>query len=203
MHLMKIKLLVIAVIMLAASSAFASLSYDVTIDTTKFGAAGQDGYLYFQFNPGGDSYQAATASVTAFSTDGVLGAQDTVNIMNGSAVTGTLPGTVTLANTNAINDYNHAIHFGNTMTFTVVFDGTAVTAPNGSLNGSLFTLDLFKDASGLSPYLNDVGYSTAIALNLNTDGTVSDVTPTPIPAAAWLLGSGLMGLAGIRRRVNA
>jgi hypothetical protein len=201
---MKIKLLVIAVIMLAASSAFASLSYDVTIDTTKFGAAGQDGYLYFQFNPGGDSYQAATASVTAFSTDGVLGAQDTVNIMNGSAVTGTLPGTVTLANTNAINDYNHAIHFGNTMTFTVVFDGTAVTAPNGtSLNGSTFSLDLFQDALGATPFLNQYGYSTAVAFDLNTNGTVTDATPTPIPAAAWLLGTGLMGLAGIRRRMNA
>jgi hypothetical protein len=27
-----------------------------------------------------------------------------------------------------------------------------------------------------------------------------EVTPTPIPAAAWLLGSGLLGLVGIRRR---
>ena len=32
-------------------------------------------------------------------------------------------------------------------------------------------------------------------------GTVAqDATPTPIPAAAWLLGSGLMGLVGIRRK---
>jgi hypothetical protein len=28
----------------------------------------------------------------------------------------------------------------------------------------------------------------------------ASATPTPIPAAAWLLGSGLMGLVGIRRR---
>jgi hypothetical protein len=34
MKLMKLKMLIIAVIMLAASSAFASLSYDVTIDTS-------------------------------------------------------------------------------------------------------------------------------------------------------------------------
>jgi hypothetical protein len=27
-----------------------------------------------------------------------------------------------------------------------------------------------------------------------------NVTPTPVPAAAWLLGSGLLGLAGLRRR---
>jgi hypothetical protein len=27
-----------------------------------------------------------------------------------------------------------------------------------------------------------------------------DYTPTPIPAAAWLLGSGLLGLVGMRRK---
>jgi hypothetical protein len=31
-------------------------------------------------------------------------------------------------------------------------------------------------------------------------GANIDVTPTPIPAAAWLLGSGLLGLVGIRRK---
>jgi hypothetical protein len=31
-------------------------------------------------------------------------------------------------------------------------------------------------------------------------GANIDVTPTPIPAAAWLLGSGLLGLIGLRRR---
>lgn len=31
-------------------------------------------------------------------------------------------------------------------------------------------------------------------------GANLDVTPTPIPAAAWLLGSGLLGLVGIRRK---
>jgi hypothetical protein len=31
-------------------------------------------------------------------------------------------------------------------------------------------------------------------------GANIDVTPTPVPAAAWLLGSGLLGLAGIRRK---
>lgn len=31
-------------------------------------------------------------------------------------------------------------------------------------------------------------------------GANIDVTPTPVPAAAWLLGSGLLGLVGIRRK---
>jgi hypothetical protein len=29
---------------------------------------------------------------------------------------------------------------------------------------------------------------------------VTDVTPTPIPGVAWLMGSGLMSLVGLRRR---
>jgi len=33
-----------------------------------------------------------------------------------------------------------------------------------------------------------------------TVGANIDVTPTPIPATAWLLGSGLLGMVGIRRR---
>jgi len=47
--------------------------------------------------------------------------------------------------------------------------------------------------------------TSTIAFNFQNDPSVFhldnvDVTPTPIPAAFWLLGSGLMGLAGIRRR---
>jgi hypothetical protein len=49
------------------------------------------------------------------------------------------------------------------------------------------------------------GVSSTLAFNFQQDTSIyhlDDVsaTPTPIPAAAWLLGSGLMGLVGIRRR---
>lgn len=30
--------------------------------------------------------------------------------------------------------------------------------------------------------------------------TIIDANPVPIPGAAWLLGSGLLGLLGVRRR---
>jgi hypothetical protein len=60
-------------------------------------------------------------------------------------------------------------------------------------------------------YLNGVNGVTNGAGQLVFPGTVDtyakytiganmDVTPTPVPAAAWLLGSGLLGLVGIRRR---
>jgi hypothetical protein len=186
MNLMKLKLLVFAVVMLAASSAFASLSYDVTIDTSSLLTTNPDGYLYFQFTQGSDLVQAATASIQNFTTGGTLGAQDTTYIVNGSAVTGTLPGTVTMYNTNAVNDYNQAIHFGNSLSFTLVLDGPGVTSPN-NLATTVFSLSLFGNIDGTNPLLT-------------TDGVVYSAATTPIPAAAWLLGSGLMGLAGMRRR---
>jgi len=63
-----------------------------------------------------------------------------------------------------------------------------------------------------NPYLTYLGNAYAIngsnqlvlpSSTFITDYTIGaniDVTPTPIPAAAWLLGSGLLGLAGVRSR---
>ena len=45
------------------------------------------------------------------------------------------------------------------------------------------------------------------AVNISPDQVIGlddvNITPTPIPAAAWLFGSGLMGLVGIRRKQKA
>jgi len=35
------------------------------------------------------------------------------------------------------------------------------------------------------------------------DGSTQVSAPVPVPAAIWLLGSGLIGLVGIRRRMTA
>ncbi len=204
MKFMKIKLFVIAIIMLAASSAFASLGYEVTVDTSSL--IGQSGYLYLQYDP--LNAVASTANVSGFVTDGTLGAQDTVDVVNGTAVTGSLPGSVTFANTNGINDYNHAITFGNSLSFLVSFASTPGTPAGGV---STFSLGIFGDAFGLNPLLNTNGgnYAGTVAMiNLQNDGSTSTqildssttATPTPVPAAVWLLGSGLMGLVGLRRR---
>jgi hypothetical protein len=55
----------------------------------------------------------------------------------------------------------------------------------------------FLTADG-SQYPNINGLGLAVRSGIVT----LDATPTPIPAAAWLFGSGLMGLAGVRRRVK-
>jgi hypothetical protein len=199
MNLLKIKLLVIAIMMFVASSAFAALSYDVAVDTSILN--GTDGYLYFQYLP--VNATDSSAMVSGFS-GGLLAPAPSVNVVDGSAVSGSLPGTVTFANTNGINDYNHAINFGNTINFHLSFNDPASGGqPGGS---STFSLGLYQDEFGASPLLG----GTLFNINLMNDGSTStetlasqasvSVSSVPLPAAAWLFGSGLAGLFGLRRR---
>jgi hypothetical protein len=83
----------------------------------------------------------------------------------------------------------------------------SVTGPGSllifeAINGDLFRTDTY------SPELNDVGnYLVELTgdfvypqTNWSVDFTVSQV---PLPAAAWLFGSGLLGMIGIARRKKA
>jgi hypothetical protein len=78
-------------------------------------------------------------------------------------------------------------------------------------NNQVQTLNPVLDATQASQYTQYQFNATAadaastLAFNFLNDSSVFhldnvDVTPTPIPAAFWLLGSGLAGLAGYRRR---
>jgi hypothetical protein len=210
MNFLKIKLLVIAVIMFAASSAFASLSYEVTVDTSSLATTVGNGYLYLQY--GGIDAVTSTATVSNFVTDGILAAAPSpAGTLGGS--TGTLnTGTGTVAFTSGAaygtTDYNHGIQFGNALSFLVSFAST----PGGTAGGaSTFSLALFGNADGTNPLLNTTDpiiAGTGVMVNLMNDGTTSATsldstaaaTPTPIPAAFWLLGSGLMGLVGMKKR---
>lgn len=200
MNFVKIKLLVIAVIMFAASSAFASFSYNISVDTTSL--KGTNGYLYFEYLTGTND-TSSTSFIKNFMTDGVLGATaQGWDANSGSDVAGTLPSTVSFTNgTNLVNDLNQAITFGNSFHFTLLLPNSDSTTA-----GSTFALQMFSDALGMSPLKTVDG--TLFTANLNGDGTVSLVTAdagttTPIPAAAWLFGTGLAGLVGIRRKKNA
>ena len=46
----------------------------------------------------------------------------------------------------------------------------------------------------------DIKWSFSSSSLTNYSMTVSNVSPVPVPAAAWLFGSGLLGLVGIARR---
>ena len=69
-----------------------------------------------------------------------------------------------------------------------------ITGLNGTLNNLVLQI-IIPNGTGTwyFDYDNDVD-------PFRIGGAVDQVTTTPIPAAAWLLGSGLLGLVGIRRR---
>jgi hypothetical protein len=208
MNFLKIKLLVIAVIMFAASSAFASLGFDVTVDTSAF--IGQEGYLYYQYTP--VNAVDSTVTLSNFTMDG-SGLHASPASQAGS-VSGALYATptVSFANTYGTNDYNHGVNeFANKFTFSLAFSSPT---PGGTPGGSsTFSLGLFQDVDGYTPLLNASGINNSVpgtlfTIDLNNNGTTSvqtlaseaTVTATPIPAAFWLLGSGLAGLVGLRRK---
>ena len=197
MHFHKVKRLVFIILLWADSSAFAADSFNISIDTSSL--ANSDGYLYFQYVP----LDAAnsTATVSNFSSDGLLGLQTTNGVVNGDAVSGTLPNALFFANTNGINDYNQGMHFGDSLSFLLSFSDPGV----GGLAGgsSSFSLGLFTDAYGNSPLLTSDGSLFSLSL-MNDVSVISQITanqvqvnPVPIPAASWLFGAGFVGLTGL------
>jgi hypothetical protein len=195
MNFVKIKLLVITLVMFAANSAFAALSYNVSVDTSAYDTT--NGYLFFTYIP--VNALDSTATVSNFKTDFsrlVASPEIQIDATSGN-VTGQLPGTVTFQNLGGLNDYTHGITFGKPLSF----DLTLANLVNGSAIGtSTFSLTLqdsnFNDLAKLFTVdLNADGIATSVVLDNS-----AIVTATPIPAAFWLLGSGLMGLVGMRRR---
>jgi hypothetical protein len=199
---LRINLIIIITCIAIANSAYASLSYDVYVDTSAL--KGTDGYLYLQFNGNPNNTLAASALVERFTTDGVVSANRAAGAFTDSGVyaVGTLPMTVRFDNTNTINDYNHALRFGRYFGFSLILDQEGTN----SLAGTTFSMGLYQDALGVTALKT----GTLLTVNLNNNGTATptvfdsgtSIIPTPIPAAAWLFCSGLMGLAGFRRRKN-
>ncbi|MBY0374134.1 MAG: NF038129 family PEP-CTERM protein [Bryobacteraceae bacterium] len=96
----------------AVASAGAAISYQVSVNTSSLENVA--GNLNFQFNPGGNDSQGATAEISGFSTTGggLAGVPSTLG-----SVAGTLPGTVTLTNGAFLNDYYHGFTFGTSFQF--------------------------------------------------------------------------------------
>jgi len=190
-----IRLLVVAVMVFAATSAFADYSY--TFDANTSSVVGQTGYIELQYNPGISSTGASSAVVSNFTSDATLVGSAA---LTGDA-SGQLPSTVTIKNTTQLNDYFQQLTFGSNLQFSLNLSGAS---------GNSFGLS-FWGSDGATPLLTtDTANGFATIIDFNANGAVVNnnsnqvsIIPTPIPAAALLFGSGLLGLAGIRKRMNA
>lgn len=199
---------------LVSPAAFAQeLQYAVTVNTSS--ALLSYGYIDFQFNPSSFATQPANADVTNFMTDGVLNPADSNNGTIGE-VSGMLPMTVSLINSETTNEYTEGMTFGTTVTFDLVLYGPAISNPNGE-GGGTFTLD-FLDASGnylftqnsqndvpvFTVDINGDGSTTAMTYPSQNDGppvvTFSGPTEVPEPSSIALLCGGLLALAFFGRR---
>jgi len=175
----------------------------VDIDTSSL--AGTTGQLAFDLSDG-DSMANNSVTITAFNTDGALGAATT-----SGGVTGALPGAVTLTDTDFFNELLQPITFVDSIRFTLTL--TDNYDPNGSFPDQ-FALFLVDFSSPIpQPLFGTSGSGALFAIDLGVTGGLQIYQATATPAATWtvtnaaipepgvllLFGSGLLGLAGCRR----
>ena len=192
MKLSAIKLLVASLLMFVASPAFATTIHE-TFDTSSL--YGTSGYLYLQYVPV-NAVSSSSVSASSF-TDGMYGAETSLGVVNGSAVSGALPGVVTFSNSNGINDYNQAFTFGKYLGFDLNFtqaSGAALDASN------TFSVSLFGDAAGNTPLLTPDGIVLTETLNFDGSVTSHNAAPVPEPSTLLLLSAGLFGVIVLRKR---
>ena len=67
---------------------------------------------------------------------------------------------------------------------------TQADGDGSTYSGGTFRVTDYTDTSG----------SSYIYYNIGISGTVAPVSAVPVPAAAWLLGSGILGLIGLKRK---
>jgi len=60
--------------------------------------------------------------------------------------------------------------------------------------------DTMVSTSTLDDVNSSLGQIATLRFNVVTGETILNAAPVPVPAAAWLLGSGVLGLIGLRRR---
>lgn len=145
----------------------ADLMYLVQVDTSSI--MGESGYFDMQFNPASVGALAATATITNFATTGSL-LSDPNNGTDGD-VSGSLANTLTINNTDQLNDLFQAISFGKSMSFNLDISGpaTLMADPNGL--GSAFGLSLYD--ANFNPLLTTDPLGTVVTIQLNSNATTT------------------------------
>jgi hypothetical protein len=191
-----------AILLLAGGAEAESITYQINVNTS--GLSGTTGYLDFQFDPGTPPFDAGSATITGFTGNGTLGAA----LPDIGVVSGTLPGTVVIDNTQAANEYTQAYTYES---FFDVFVTLSIPSVSGNAaGGNSFTLDV--EDSGFNPLLSSSFPAVEIDLDATTGNPAvinntsssnpngyASVSATPEPATFALLGIGFAFVAWHRR----
>jgi hypothetical protein len=175
--------------------------FQLRVDTSSL--AGTSGSIDFQLNPGPNTYQSATVTVSGFQ-----GASSTSQGKTGGATGGPLPNVLTINNTQVLNEDLESIVFGNSMSLKLDFSGVAVNTPGSSnpQSGSVFTLGLFSDAAATMPVLTYDPEGAIFREIINPGGQfITQVTSpqaslVPEPSCAALVSLAGFGLIALRAR---
>ena len=120
-------------------------------------------------------------------------------LLNGVVAAGSTTNTATVGDSFLLNANTGVVNFG----FTGNGGLTASNTNNPEVNIAFIeNVDLVVDAAG-NPFDFLVGFNDGGSDDADFDDTVfgvSEVSAVPVPAAAWLFGSALIGFAGFRRK---
>jgi hypothetical protein len=187
-----------------------AVTYEISVNTSS--VEGTDGYLDFQFNPGGGAtWDPAIATLFDFESDGNLTGQFMPPELGD--VSGALPGTVTIDTDDvsaSVNEDTEGITFGSYFNIFVTLDVPVVS--RAADTGNSFFMNVFD--TGFNPLFNDPALPALVEIDLdaatgapaianNSDGDQAIVSPitTPEPASLLFAVTGLAGmLAGCRIR---
>jgi hypothetical protein len=189
--------------LLAGGARAETLTYDFYVDTSSL--AGTTGYLDFQFNPGDTPYDAGSATLSNFVSDGTLTGSDAAPFGDVSGTLQAGPVVIDDLNNSGLNEYTPGFTFGSYFAVAVSLE---VPVSGLATGGNIFSLDVedsnFNSLLGGFPAITiNLDATTGNPSVVNNAGNAADVTATPEPGTWMLLLTGISGVALIRRRKSA
>jgi hypothetical protein len=197
-----------AALLTAAASRQAQADTIVSVSINTSSISGEDGGIYFQFDPGLNA-DPASVNIEDFSVapPGALDPASPLNFSDGGASGSLDTDDLTIRNTFALNDYGEAVSFGSDITFLVDLNiPKKLTGDSGSeflvqvTGPDLLTPLLTADPQG---NLVTMSYDTTGALSIlstNPDTARVSVISTPEPSVFLPLGSLLALLVLVGRK---